>query len=260
MASSSAPDFAPPTSFPCFPSLPTELRLKIWSSLYTLTPPALIPFYLCKSDLDYLRLKRKACHDYPHIFASRMKRVPPILHACRESREIGLQHYSLGFDINRLLSMGRAETDVETYTTCSHEISMGDVGRQVYWDRSKDVVLLQAVEWLDEKKAAYVWGGKTGVWFGRMKKVAMDFDTLTSYGIGEYLGWEGVDEMLVLRSDSMSIVEMEEEGRWDWGNKKIGKAGYVKMYLTSRKMNGVDVKFEFESMREVLEYVESSGR
>ena len=153
--------------------------------------------------------------------------------------------------------MGRAETDADTYTTCSHEISMTTVGTELYWDRNKDVVFLETVERMDDNRMAYVWGGSTGVWFGRMKNVAMDFDTLMSCGIGEYLGWEGVDNMLVLRPESMSITEMEDEGRWDWGNRKLGREGYVKLYLASRNLEGVGVKFEFDNLTSVLEFVEA---
>lgn len=157
--------------------------------------------------------------------------------------------------------MGRAETDGETYTTCSHEISTGDVGRQVYWDKAKDVVVLDTVSsWVDEERCAYVWGGKTGVWFGKMKRVAMDFETLMSCGVGEYLGWEGVDEMLVLRPEGMSREEMEDEGRWDWGSRRCGRDGYVGLYLAGRKLEGVKVKFEFEDLEGVLEYVGGDGR
>ena len=185
--------------------------------------------------------------------------MPSILHVCRESRGIGLAYYSLGFEIERVLSMGRAETDVETYTTCSHEISLGEQGRGVYWDKAKDVIFLHTIDWLEESKVAYIWGGKTGVRFGKLGKVAMNFDTLTSCGIGEYLGWEGVDEMLVLRPEGMSRGEMEEEGRWDWGNRRVGREGYVRLYLASRGLEGVDVKFEFGDVGEVLEYVGGSG-
>jgi hypothetical protein len=249
-------------SFTSFPQLPTELRLKTWSYVYTLTPPTAISFHLHKSDLDYLRLKRKACHNYPHISASRMKQVPPILHVCRESREIGLQHYSLGFEIDRVLSMGRQETDGETYTTCSHELSLGETGREVYWDRDKDVVFLSmesSVEWMEGEKVAYVWGGKTGVWFGRMKRVAMDFSTLLSCGIGEYLGWDGVDQMLVIKPEGLSVEEMEEEGRFSWGGEKVGREEYIELHLRGRNLQGVSVKFEFDDVRTVLDYVGGEG-
>lgn len=153
-----------------------------------------------------------------------------------------------------MLSKGRAETDVETYTMCSHEIGMGEMGRGVYWDREKDVVFLDTANCVQEDKAAYVWGGKTGVRFGKMKRVAMNFDTLTSCGIGEYLGWEGVDQMLVLGSRE----EIEDEGRWVWGSRNLGREGYVGMYLAGKKLEGVDVKFQFGDLGELREYVEGS--
>ena len=150
--------------------------------------------------------------------------------------------------------MGRAETDVETYTTCSHEVGMGEIGRDVYWDREKDVVFLDTADWVEEDKAAYIWGGKTGVRFGKMKRVAVYFDTLTSCGIGEYLGWEGVDQMLILGNRE----DMEDETRWVWGSRSVGRDAYVSMYLAGRKLEGVEIKFQFGDLRELREYVEGN--
>jgi hypothetical protein len=162
---------------------------------------------------------------------------------CRESRSIGLEHYSLGFDISRILSLGKADTDIETYTTCSHEIAMEEESKAgVYWDRSKDVVVLETRDWVEEGKAAYVWGGKTGVRFGKMKRVAIDLETLTSCGIGEYLEFEGVDEFLCFRPEDMST-----ENQW------------VRRYLAGRGMvsceGGKPVTSYFSDKREVVEYL-----
>ncbi len=149
--------------------------------------------------------------------------------------------------------MGKTETDVETYTTCAHEISMQKLGREIYWDREKDVVLLDTEgEWVEER-VAHVWGGKTGVWFGRMRRVAMDFDTLVSCGIGEYLGWEAVDEMLVLRPEGMSVAEVNDEGR------QAGRKEWVRLYLASRKLECVSVKFGFDDVERLLHYVGVNG-
>ncbi|KAH8671822.1 hypothetical protein BGZ60DRAFT_405993 [Tricladium varicosporioides] len=187
-----------PTSFNFFPMLPTELRLKIYALHLSSTPPLLLPLHLCKSDLDYLRLKRPACQNYPHFF-SRSLPAPPLLHVCHESREVALSWYSVGFDVGRLMSMGREETDVDTYTTCSHEVQMDDEGKALYWDRTKDVPFLTDLKtWLPENQTAYIWGGKTGVRFGRMKTVAMTAEALYGIGVGWYIGWESIDTLVIL--------------------------------------------------------------
>ncbi|KAF4624470.1 hypothetical protein G7Y89_g13701 [Cudoniella acicularis] len=185
-------------SFTLFPLLPTELRLKIWEHVHENAPPQKLPFYLCKSDLDFLRLKRKACHNYPHIFAGAMSSVPPLLHVSQEARSVALQHYSVGFDISRMVSLGRHETDVDTYTTCSHEVAMEEENKKIYWDRNKDVVFLDEGGWMGEGKARYVWGGKTGVRFGKMHTVMITYLTLKACIMGGYLSWEGIETLLVL--------------------------------------------------------------
>ena len=167
----------------------------------------------------------------------------------------------MGFEIDRVLSMGKAETDVETYTTCSHEVGMGETGREIYWDKSKDVVFLDMKEWVEEDEAAYVWGGKTGVRFGKMGRVAMGFETLMGCGIGEYLGWEGVDEMLVANMEGLTKEELEVQDRWFWGSRRAGPNGYVGHYLASKKVvagDGGDVKvrFSFGNLEELRKFVE----
>jgi hypothetical protein len=177
-----------------------------------------------------------------------MKTVPPILHVCRESRDVGLQHYSLGFDISRLPSLGREDTDVDTYTTCPHEIAMDEKDKGLYWDRSKDTLFLDSTTRLEtgSKTAAYVWGGKTGVRFGKMKKVAMSFNTLRSCGLGEYLGWEGIATLFVLMPDMCTAEELLKAERFI--QMSLKKAG-----LRSTNNQGVEVEFHSGPVEELLQ-------
>lgn len=238
-------------SFTPFPRLPVELRLKIWEYVHELTPARLIPFYVCKSDLDYLRSKRPACHNYLHIFAERMKRIPEILHVCRDSRSIGLPHYNVGFDISRILSLGRADTDVDTYTTCSHEVSTDEQNKEMYWNPTRDVMFLESLQWMENKDSAYVWGGKTGVRFGKMRTVAMTYDTLKSCGLGEYLSWEGISTLIILcpqfwSSDDNVGYQTEAER---YTHTMLRKAG-----LSSNEGDGgVEVKVQFRSVEDFVD-------
>lgn len=156
--------------------------------------------------------------------------MPPILHVCRESRSVGLQHYSLGFDIDRILALGRGDTDGHTYTTCSHEVAMGEQDIGIYWDRTKDVVFLDSDQWLDEKSSAYVWGGKTGVRFGRMRSVAMTYDTFISNSIGQNIQWESLDLIFILGLENFSGDNV--------ARRQVRAGG-----LLSSKGNPVEVKF-----------------
>ncbi len=132
--------------------------------------------------------------------------------------------------------MGRGDTDVDTYTTCSHEIAMGELGRSVIWDREKDVVMLDNAGWLDGGSAAYVWGGKTGIKFGKMRRVAITCDNVLS-GLGESLGWEGIDLLLVLIPEHLEKEYLTEQGRWSWGNRPISMEEYVQKVLRSRGLS-----------------------
>ncbi|KAH6668993.1 hypothetical protein B0J14DRAFT_154579 [Halenospora varia] len=268
-------DAAPqaPTTFHPFPNLPTELRLKIYSLTLSLAPPLLLPLHLCKSDLDYLRLKRPACQNYPHFF-SRSLPAPPLLHVCHESREVALSRYSVGFDVSRLLSMGREETDVDTYTTCSHEVQMDDEGKTLYWDRIKDVPFLTDLKtWLPEPQTSYIWGGKTGVRFGKFKTVAMTLEAVYRIGMGWYIGWEGIDTLVILDEirDEGEKRMAEERNRLE-GHPAVRAVetmlrnmglGYKRRVLASgaaisNPTRSVDVRFVYGTERDLLEWLEAS--
>lgn len=78
------------TTFHSFPLLPTELRIEIWSRARKNRSPAMIPLVLS----DPGRWLGQ-----PHIYTSPL-RTPPLLHACHESRNLFLDHYSLCFEKN----------------------------------------------------------------------------------------------------------------------------------------------------------------
>jgi hypothetical protein len=80
----------PLTQFTLFPTLPVELRLKIWT---------IASFHSRNVDIWARCLGKigSRLHPYtPFKYTSHCS-VPAILHACRESREVGLQYYHLDF-------------------------------------------------------------------------------------------------------------------------------------------------------------------
>ncbi|KAK3344110.1 hypothetical protein B0T25DRAFT_615576 [Lasiosphaeria hispida] len=76
-----------PQTFPLFPTLPTELRLKIWGSL---VQPRII-LAAC-FDSRFAGPKRSQLASRPHRRA-----VPILLHVCQESRALAQKHYALTF-------------------------------------------------------------------------------------------------------------------------------------------------------------------
>ncbi|CZR56411.1 uncharacterized protein PAC_06299 [Phialocephala subalpina] len=153
-------------TFTLFPLLPTELRLKVWEHYRAATPPQLLDFRLCPADIDYVPHKRKACFAHPHVLALRQQSIPTIMHICSESREVGLGHYKLGFDV----------VADESRKVCCHEIGesakKSSPGRlnehaggnkengprmEIYWDPSKDIINL-SLGWAPPTSITYTWG------------------------------------------------------------------------------------------------------
>ncbi|CAD6446366.1 68889dc9-aef3-4de5-a746-67907b11989a-CDS [Sclerotinia trifoliorum] len=71
--------------FLAFPTLPTELRLLIWKQ--ALPDPLVHELYpSCPTSSPY---------NFKTKLRSNRRRIPTLLHTCRESREVALAHYSL---------------------------------------------------------------------------------------------------------------------------------------------------------------------
>lgn len=83
----------PEPNFTHFPHLPTELRLKIWGHFLILTLP---------SPLSITLKTQKWVAD--NSVLRKGKPIPAVLHVCRESREVGLGKYVLGYELEGGLS------------------------------------------------------------------------------------------------------------------------------------------------------------
>ncbi|KAK0705334.1 hypothetical protein B0H67DRAFT_499190 [Lasiosphaeris hirsuta] len=78
---------AVPQTFTCFPTLPTELRFKIWESVIQ-------PRIVLAACFD----SRFAAHKQTQLSTRpRRRAVPILLHICQESRALAQKHYSLTF-------------------------------------------------------------------------------------------------------------------------------------------------------------------
>ena len=155
--------------------------------------------------------------------------------------------------------MGRGETDVDTYTTCSHEILREDKGEDIIWNKERDIVFLDsASSWAQCDKAPYIWGGKTGIKFGRMRRVAMTCDNVMS-GLGEWsLGFEAIDFLVVLVPEQWKREYLDTPGRWSWANRSLNLEGYIQKMLGSRGLTSsegelIEVKCVSATIDEVMD-------
>jgi hypothetical protein len=88
----------PAANFLLFSNLPTELRLKIWTYFLHLTLPSPISIFISTGNSH----KQKWVADDSIIRKGHL--IPAILHVCRESREVGLRKYVMGFELEGGLS------------------------------------------------------------------------------------------------------------------------------------------------------------
>lgn len=83
--------------FPAFSQLPTEIRLKIWSTFLCLTLPSPISITISTG----AQTQRWVADD---SILRKGHQIPAILQVCQESREVGLAKYILGFELEGGLS------------------------------------------------------------------------------------------------------------------------------------------------------------
>ncbi|KAF3766317.1 hypothetical protein M406DRAFT_256464 [Cryphonectria parasitica EP155] len=87
LPSSMSPSSSSPATFPLFPTLPSELRLKIWEQL--LQPRIVIVACFDAQDVAPKRAQLARRRD--------LRRAPVLLHICAETRALALRHYELAF-------------------------------------------------------------------------------------------------------------------------------------------------------------------
>lgn len=161
--------------------------------------------------------------------------------------------------------MGREDTDVETFTTCSHELVAEERGWGVYWGE-RDVVYLSERPWAErmmEHRYSYTWGGATGIRFPKMKRMAIDRGALHNLGIGAGVTWESLDLLIVVGASPQGpFVEyqriLRNAGLKNSNGGEVKVVGVVKtgwdeertarMYLRTTTLEGEDDE-DFEVMR-----------
>jgi hypothetical protein len=85
-------------SFPQFSRFPPEIRCAVWELL--VPAPRLISLYTVRGEVVFTNSSNNSTRrrrEFKHVYTSKTA-VPVLLHACRESRRIGLKYYELQFD------------------------------------------------------------------------------------------------------------------------------------------------------------------
>jgi len=138
--------------FPHFSLLPTELRLKIWHHFHSATEPQHLNFRLCPADSAQIPHKRKPCFANPHVLVLKQKCIPTILQISRESREVGIDCHTVGFDFSQI---GEGEDQKK----CGHHIISKErpQWRDIYWDPEKDIIHLE-LGWAPSNTSIHTWG------------------------------------------------------------------------------------------------------
>ncbi|CZR54386.1 uncharacterized protein PAC_04270 [Phialocephala subalpina] len=179
-----------PTSFPYFPKLPAELRLRIWE--YASPPPRIVEIAWSSKVRSLVSLTR----------------MPPILHTCHESRQAHIRkHQNLTFGESNQRIFVNFNTDTLFFGPgCKHLVPSGKSNpwvkqnRKVVSDITNSSVLKQNLAL---------------VAFDRGFLVAMEFQEYTVRQLGEILDvMVGISSLtLVLESDAGSPEEEEEKRR-----------------------------------------------
>jgi hypothetical protein len=119
------PASAQATSFTYFSKLPREIQLSIWE--YSLPPPRMI--HIFAQPWWFPMTTQSARNLHKHVWLDRSP-VPAILHACVDSREVGLKHYELILD-----------------TTTKIELSLTPLSRgkkPAYVDLARDILVTKS--------------------------------------------------------------------------------------------------------------------
>jgi hypothetical protein len=118
-----------------FPELLPEIRLMSWE--YSLPSPRVINVYVNRS-VHFPGCPRHFEPSHEHVYLNKTP-VPAILHACYDSRTVGLKHYQLILDSNEL------EDRMTFHKGTVHEVcrALGHPGTKspVYVDLDQDVLV-----------------------------------------------------------------------------------------------------------------------
>lgn len=134
-----------PAEFLLFSSLPLEIRLEIWG--YASFLPRNIdiwPYYLGGP------LTGPFNNFYPHHFVSN-NGIPGLLHTCRESRTVGLQHYVLGFGTSEIINGFSFQTPTRIYVNpvvdraveMGRTMNRGMVPVRYFWEKCREMGISQ---------------------------------------------------------------------------------------------------------------------
>jgi hypothetical protein len=185
----------PLTTFPAFSTLPIEIRLKIWAFASNQSPRILDIW------TDFTSCSVGNSNFMAQSYSVLLSPTPPpaILHASKEAREEGLEHYTLEFrtDFNlpdKGISLVHEPRTYINYASdlivpCGHwnVVSFGDFARRWYGQLGHLAMDVRGSFWRDNVKE-YV---EKGQWlFPGVKEIVL-FDRKESEGAGCFAGRDG---------------------------------------------------------------------
>ena len=196
--STNEPTLSPSTFHP-FPRLPTELRLKIWSLYHHSTSPKTLRFSYRSGGKRQPTRALEGCFS-SHGHSSPKNDIPTILHACHESRNFGLEYYSIGFELPQTPEL-RAKGVHKAFEECSYEEALARKERGVFWNKEKDVMWIDGY-WLDDNLKACIWAVKYDVKFPGVRWLVFDESTSIHFVQDKAIGWEGIEMVFLVREDT----------------------------------------------------------
>jgi hypothetical protein len=123
--------------------------------------------------------------------------VPDILHLCRDSRAVGLKHYSKGFKTSRDEPTENHKTGGES--PCTRRALMRDSTDGFYWDKTRDIVYLQHTKYMPSADFLHIWVDYPKVLFERVRYMTMEADLLDVFYFFQFRNcvWEGVHTLFI---------------------------------------------------------------
>jgi len=127
-----------PQTFELFPRFPPEIREEVWKLCFPLSASQIT----LHSIVTDSRLSRRQSHsntwDHRKIVSTAQRKIPSLLHCCRESRALALKHYTVGLKLEHCLApRPNFHIHLEKYSFDKAD-EVVTLNRKLYWDPEND--------------------------------------------------------------------------------------------------------------------------
>jgi hypothetical protein len=129
--------------------------------------PQIIPLYF----VFKLEPSGVPCWDLLHLRTI----APVVLHVCRESRDVALSHYTLGFELEKKNDEAQA---TRSPRTCHLVTDLVKRGTRLYWSAETDMVFLTEIPWdsVDDFQHVLQECGRTSICWQRKRGQPLRLD------------------------------------------------------------------------------------